>query len=200
MVLSLTYSPSLQESIAILADNISKLEAVMAKFIATSVSNTNTTKTDIAETTTQVVTQIPVVKNFTNINPDVTTQTPSLLPPPTADPTHETPQITHNIAIFNFPQLFTPTTAPHVIATIKPSTMLDSISNKTLAPLFQSLATIDIQANSNPEHGFHCIGICYHGHKCYPPKFVFLQTEPKPPWKPHDTWYTTMSLEDKTRF
>ncbi|GKA69291.1 hypothetical protein Tco_0775355 [Tanacetum coccineum] len=38
------------------------------------------------------------------------------------------------------------------------------------------------------------------GHRCKPPGFVFLQTEPEPPWKPHDTRYKAMSLEDKTRF
>nr|GEX00972.1 tryptophan--tRNA ligase [Tanacetum cinerariifolium] len=31
-----------------------------------------------------------------------------------------------------------------------------------------------------------------------PPKFVFLQTEPEPPWKPPE--YKIMSLEDKARF
>lgn len=49
---------------ATLANNISKLEAIVAKFLATSVSNTN--KTDMTKTATQVIT------NFTNINTDVT--------------------------------------------------------------------------------------------------------------------------------
>nr|GEY66166.1 F-box/RNI-like/FBD-like domains-containing protein [Tanacetum cinerariifolium] len=37
-------------------------------------------------------------------------------------------------------------------------------------------------------------------HQGYPPKFVFLQNEPEPPWKPHDMRSKAMSLEDKTRF
>ena len=48
--------------------------------------------------------------------------------------------------------------------------------------------------------GFRCMKICHSGHPCYPPKFVFLQTEPKPPWTPPETRYTAMSLEDKARF
>nr|GEY28175.1 hypothetical protein [Tanacetum cinerariifolium] len=38
------------------------------------------------------------------------------------------------------------------------------------------------------------------GHRCKPPAIVFLQTELEPPWKPHDTRYNAMSLDDKTRF
>ncbi|GKC47321.1 NADP(+)-dependent 2-alkenal reductase-like protein [Tanacetum coccineum] len=37
-------------------------------------------------------------------------------------------------------------------------------------------------------------------HQCHPPKLVFLQSEPKPPWKSLDPRYTTKSLEDKARF
>lgn len=151
---------------ATLADNISKLEAVMATFLATSVSNTNTTKTDMTKTTTQTVTQIHVVTNFTNIN---NAKAPQFLPP------------------------FTPTATRHVIATINPPTMLDSLPNKIVSPSFHN-------ANGNPEHGFRCLEICYHGHQWHPPKFVFLQTEPEPPWEPGDPRYKTMSLEDKAHF
>ncbi|GKG48348.1 hypothetical protein Tco_0510233, partial [Tanacetum coccineum] len=38
----------------------------------------------------------------------------------------------------------------------------------------------------------------HRGHQCPPPKFVFLQTDQKPPWEPHEWNYETMSLEDKT--
>ncbi|GKD45210.1 hypothetical protein Tco_1269855, partial [Tanacetum coccineum] len=37
-------------------------------------------------------------------------------------------------------------------------------------------------------------------HQYPPPKFIFPQTQPEPPWKPHDTRYIDMSLEDKARF
>ncbi|GJS21484.1 hypothetical protein Tco_0450116 [Tanacetum coccineum] len=45
-----------------------------------------------------------------------------------------------------------------------------------------------------------CLEIFPPGHRCGPPIIVFLQNKPEPPWKPHDTRYKAMSLEDKTRF
>nr|GEW02966.1 alpha/beta hydrolase domain-containing protein 13 [Tanacetum cinerariifolium] len=38
------------------------------------------------------------------------------------------------------------------------------------------------------------------GHKCYPPKFVLLESKDDPPREPNDPRYKTMSLEDKARF
>nr|GEZ03068.1 hypothetical protein [Tanacetum cinerariifolium] len=34
---------------------------------------------------------------------------------------------------------------------------------------------------------FRCVKTFFVGHQCYPPKLVFLRTEPEPPWKPRDT-------------
>ncbi|GKB14337.1 hypothetical protein Tco_0848260 [Tanacetum coccineum] len=42
--------------------------------------------------------------------------------------------------------------------------------------------------------------ILHRVHQYLPPMFVFLQTEPKPPWELHDPRYKTMILEDKDRF
>ncbi|GJX60714.1 hypothetical protein Tco_0292104 [Tanacetum coccineum] len=47
---------------------------------------------------------------------------------------------------------------------------------------------------------FHCVKTFFVGHQGHPPKLVFLQSEPKTPWKSLDLRYTTMSLEDKARF
>ncbi|GJV75774.1 hypothetical protein Tco_1507358 [Tanacetum coccineum] len=48
--------------------------------------------------------------------------------------------------------------------------------------------------------GFRCAKTYHPGHQCYPPKFVFLESEDDPPWEPNDSRYKTMSLEDKARF
>ncbi|GKA67574.1 hypothetical protein Tco_0767491 [Tanacetum coccineum] len=42
--------------------------------------------------------------------------------------------------------------------------------------------------------------ILHRVHQYPPPMFVFLQTEPKPPWELHDPRYKTMILEDKDHF
>ncbi|GJR27567.1 hypothetical protein Tco_1103799 [Tanacetum coccineum] len=46
------------------------------------------------------------------------------------------------------------------------------------------------------------VGFSYSNHfsSLKPPKFVFLQTQPKPPWERHNPRYKTMILEDKDRF
>ncbi|GJU66291.1 hypothetical protein Tco_1252550 [Tanacetum coccineum] len=59
-----------------------------------------------------------------------------------------------------------------------------------------ALATLIESMSSNSP----CLETIPPGHRCGPPKIVFLQNEPEPPWKPHDTRYKAMSLEDKTRF
>ena len=103
------------------------------------------------------------------IETEVFTQIPfSLLSSLQANPTHKTPKLLHDIAIFH-----------------------RAILNETYgrATFIESMLAT-----------FRCVETFHHGPQCPPPKFVFLQTEPKPPWKSHDTWYTTMSLEDKTRF
>nr|GEZ40419.1 hypothetical protein [Tanacetum cinerariifolium] len=38
------------------------------------------------------------------------------------------------------------------------------------------------------------------GHQCKPPAYVFIQTQPKPPWERRDPRYKAMILEDKDRF
>nr|GEW23444.1 leucine-rich repeat protein [Tanacetum cinerariifolium] len=47
---------------------------------------------------------------------------------------------------------------------------------------------------------FRCVKTYHPGHRCHPPKLVFLQTEPNPPWTPRYIGYKIMSLEDKARF
>nr|GEZ23653.1 hypothetical protein [Tanacetum cinerariifolium] len=43
---------------------------------------------------------------------------------------------------------------------------------------------------------FSCTKTFHTGHRYHPPKFVFLESEDDPPWKPHDLRYYTMSLEE----
>nr|GEU44070.1 alpha/beta hydrolase domain-containing protein 13 [Tanacetum cinerariifolium] len=47
---------------------------------------------------------------------------------------------------------------------------------------------------------FRCAKTFHPGHKCYPPKFVLLESEDDPPREPNDPRYKTMSLEDKACF
>ncbi|GJT16480.1 DNA helicase [Tanacetum coccineum] len=199
MVLSSTYStpptstpPTIQESLAKLADKIDKLELIVKRFIAKRLaeSTTNlvsiTSQTTITETTTDHVitaqntschvTKInkpdnTIVKSLTDstVENEVFTQIPFSPVFGLHDiPTQKTPKLMHDIAIFH-------------------QTTLNETYRR--APLIESMLVI-----------LCCVNTFFIGPQCCPPKLVFLRIEPKPPWERGDPRYKTMILEDRDRF
>nr|GEU32075.1 hypothetical protein [Tanacetum cinerariifolium] len=207
MALSLTYSmpptrypPSLQESMATMADNISKLLAsqlafntqldIIFKTQAIQLEQTSALISNIAQTlrqntnTPNVTT--PPLKTTTKIDTD------SHLSPTVT----QIPMIEDDISIKTQTPIPTFPSMPPNLANISPKLQHD-ISNfysPTLHKSYDSarfieekLATTQVRFSySNRLSPFK------------PPKFVFLQPKNKPPWK--TAGYKIMSLEDKACF
>ncbi|GJV62866.1 hypothetical protein Tco_1473694 [Tanacetum coccineum] len=184
MVLSSTYStpptstpPTIQESLAKLADNINKLELVV-KRLSTSTANpvSITSQTTITETTTDHV--ITAQNTPTVIMPPPDTQPNITLPPNNRQQflIPKTNKIVANKPVAEFLNLsiVSITNIQHEVDTHTGVSIPTFI--KTMLAIFSCLETIGTR------------------YRYHPPKFVILQTEPKPPWEPCDTRFKTMSL------
>ncbi|GKE67902.1 hypothetical protein Tco_1522063, partial [Tanacetum coccineum] len=193
MVLSFlrTMPPSVEESMAFMAKNLAKLNAINtlhneqlaashAKLILINkelvtanerlsalISNTVEPVQTVALFFTASSSSITKIEN--NVGSQSHTIPLSLLPAPlTNNPVRESSKAQQEIVIFH-------------------STKLHQTS--ALATLVKCMSSTSPCSETFPP-----------GHRCGPPKIVFFQNELEPPWKPHDTRYKAMSLEDKTRF
>ncbi|GKD88334.1 hypothetical protein Tco_1363841 [Tanacetum coccineum] len=222
-----TSKPSrLEESMVALADTMAKIELASKRLAASTanlvpISTKTTTLISTIETASLVtkinkldntmvrflsdssaeneISQIPFSPVF-GLQANPTNKTPKLRhPPSTAQSTHKKPKVPHEIAILNRHSPLTRVAASNTIATIHVLDMLTNPLKQTEALPLHRLSPKEIQIIRSHGLCFHCPET-FHLNRMCPPKFVFLQSEPEPPWKPHDTRYTTMSLEDKTRF
>ncbi|GKB46581.1 hypothetical protein Tco_0897334 [Tanacetum coccineum] len=125
------------------------------------VTETTSLITKINKTENNIVmTPADSVSSMTEEKNEVATQARlslSSLPTLPANPTRKIPKVRHDIAIFHRINLHE-TYETYCVATF--------IDEKFAVFCFTE--TI------------------HHGHQCPPPKFVFLRTEPKPPWEPCD--------------
>ncbi|GKE14311.1 hypothetical protein Tco_1421888 [Tanacetum coccineum] len=181
--------PTLDESLAKLADNIDKLELVVKRLVAkrlTASSPVNKIKNVITQNTpTSIIPMSSITPPLNNEEQDKTKA---------SNPTHNMVQVHPGNS-------FKPCgTGLRIISATNPSTNYRSTQNQSVGLRLQCLATTDIQAYCQRGLCFCCPKMSLVCHQCCPPKLVFLRIEPKPPWKPRDTRDNAMSLEDKTRF
>ncbi|GKD41673.1 hypothetical protein Tco_1261880 [Tanacetum coccineum] len=164
--------PTIEESLAKLGDSIDKLELVTKRLVAKCLTASTTSLISITSQTT-------FTKNESN---DHTSNTK-----------------TDEIAILSRHSPLTRVASSNTIATIHVLDMLTNPPKQTDALPLHRLSPKEIQIIHSHGLCFHCPETFHLNRMCLP-KFVFLQSKPEPPWKPHDTRYTTMSLEDKTHF
>ncbi|GJV33355.1 hypothetical protein Tco_1393755 [Tanacetum coccineum] len=116
-----------------------------------------------------------------------TNKTPKLQnSPSTAQPTHKKSKVPHKIAILSRHSPLTRVAASNTIATIHVLDMLTNLPKQTNALPLHRLSPKEIQIIRSHGLCFHFLETFLLNRMC-PPKFVFLQSESEPPWKPHDT-------------
>ncbi|GKB73146.1 hypothetical protein Tco_0934558 [Tanacetum coccineum] len=195
--------PTIEESLAKLANNIDKLELVVKRLAASTANlvsitsqttftknesndHTSNNKTDILETKTDVITD---TTSLITSKPDQTV-TPFFIASSAKSENivaSQSPTVSLSVLSAPLTDLIHESSKVQQEIVIFRSTKLHQTS--ALVILIESMSSTSPCLETFPPR-----------HRCGPPKIVLLQNEPEPPWKPHDTRYTAMSLEDKTRF
>nr|GEY42661.1 hypothetical protein [Tanacetum cinerariifolium] len=83
---------------------------------------------------------------------------------------------------------------------LKSSPVITSLAPVSSTQMIKCLSPVEMKQILIKNFCFKNLFNYFAGHRCKQHTIVFLQTELEPPWKPHDTRYNAMSLEDKTRF
>nr|GEY17322.1 hypothetical protein [Tanacetum cinerariifolium] len=130
---------------------------------------------------TKVATQTPKIEN-------VTTQNTTIVKVTTPVTTNESKDHTDN------------TKTDHTKSPLKSSPVITSLAPVFGTQMIKCLSPVEMKQIHVENFCFKNLFNYFAGHRCKPPAIVFLQTELEPPWKPHDTRYNAISLEDKTRF
>nr|GEY94373.1 heat shock protein 83 [Tanacetum cinerariifolium] len=220
MVLSSTYStpptstpPIIKESIASIADVLSKLVAskttfnaqfnVAIKNMATQNERLSALITNNSQPKYTMATYLPNSTSYT--------MKPKIIPDDVVTLNTSTVNVTTTITKNDTDTQTSPTvttpppkTQPNIIMLPPNNKGQLRVSISYMAKLqndFDALTRVSPPSlNEELLAIVHCANTFFSGHQGYPPKFVFLQTKPEPPWKPHDIRSKAMSLEDKTRF
>ncbi|GJW18963.1 hypothetical protein Tco_0026399 [Tanacetum coccineum] len=195
--------PTIQQSMAKLSDSLDKLQLIVKRLVAKRLAESTanlvpiTSQTTITETTTDHV--------ITTQTPRSPSNTPTIdMPPPDTQPSITRPP--NNRQQFPIPK-------PNIqVATYTPPLLPKTnkiVANKPVAEFLNlSIVSItNIQHEVDTHTGvsiptfiktmlaiFSCLETIGTRYRYHPPKFVILQTEPKPPWEPCDTRFKTMSL------
>ncbi|GJS85853.1 hypothetical protein Tco_0752394 [Tanacetum coccineum] len=211
------YPPSVLESIASIADLLSKLVASQTTFndqlkiiikkqqqtlslispiVQTNQRDSNTPTIATPPTSTQPIITLPPNNHGLQIRP-ATPEKPmaQVITVPSSSITKMENEVTAQHQTPLLPALAPPTNpvnkslkVQHEIVILHPTHLYNQTCH---------LATLAKDKFTLGQVGFSYSN-CFSSLK--PPKFVFLQTQPKPPWERRDPMYKTMSLEDKTHF
>nr|GEV05802.1 hypothetical protein [Tanacetum cinerariifolium] len=219
MVLSSTYStpptstpPTIEESIASIADVLSKLVASQTTFIAQfNVAFKNMT-TQNERLSTLITNNSQPKNNMATYLPNSTSYTkkPKIILDDIVTLNTSTVNVTTTITEIDADTQPSPTVTTPPPKT-QPNIIMPPPNNKgqlriSISYMAKIQNDADTQTRVPPPlieeilATFRCVKTFFVGHKCYPPKFVLLESEDDPPWEPNDPRYKTMSLEDKARF
>ena len=206
MVLSSTYSippegypPSLLESWAAMADNLSKFVTTMTvnkEKIAASISKLNVAIANLANQNerspakpehTMAPKHYPpsledLASSVTKVNNDLVTQTRTLFPSVPPLPTnlmlkaHQVDVICHPRTPHQACDTIVSIDAPHTIGTTNPQALLLSQPKQHVSLLLKLPSATNIHANRIRGLGFRRAKTYHPGHECHPPQFVFLES------------------------
>nr|GEV85878.1 DNA-binding pseudobarrel domain-containing protein [Tanacetum cinerariifolium] len=203
--------PTIEESLAKLADNIDKLELVVKRLAASTtnlVSITSQTTTQLITETSSITTNINTpsttmdklftssASSFTKIEievttPPVNTDTPTVIMPPSTNRQLVTTPPPNNHGPEIHPQKHDkPMAKSFTISHSSISKIENGVESETrvlLPPLIEDILAI-----------FRCTRTFCTSHLYHPQKFVFVESEDDPPWRPHDK--INVSRKDKAHF